>query len=251
MPLLCWVRHPGGHDDQPVVGQAAPPPDHGALAAHAPLRGHVPGMRRRAAGGDLCTRLPPDHGRLGDRKSSVASAGVWRHQHALHPPVTPWWCQPRVAASELDHTAERARCGRPRPAVVRRPGILAARGDPTAGARAESARDRVRDCAWHHDDRLGSARLGRRRPRAAPGAEDHRYHAGDLRDQPPPAARPSRPARRVRDAGRDDRQPARSPGGGFRVSAAVRGQCFTRAADPVDHDARRLGCVDRQTAPVV
>src|ERR1700733_844784 len=54
----------------------ASPSDDGSLAAYAALRRDVPGVRRGAAGGDLCARLAPDHGRLGHRKPPVASTAA-------------------------------------------------------------------------------------------------------------------------------------------------------------------------------
>ena len=118
----------------------------------------------------------------------------------------------------------------------------------TAGQRAAPARDRVRDRARDHGDPLGAARMARRRPGAAPSAYDHRHRARDLGDQPPPPARPPRPARRAQDAGGHDRCAARASGGGIRVSATVCRQRFARAAHPIDHDAHRIGRGQRQAA---
>ncbi len=224
---------------------AAPATDNGPLAAHAALRRHVPGLRRGSAGRDLCARFAWDHGRRGH-----------------HPPWRgAWRAQDTVRARD----AVRSRCrilpNLPIPPNV--PPAVVHVMQSSAGqeflrlVETQQRVDELHQLEIESAIALGimailSALLGwlvagrvLRPLRTITTAA-----ATDLGGQPPSPARPARPTRRAQDTGGHDRRAARASGGGFRVSATICRQRFTRVAHPAHHDAHRTGRRDRQAAPV-
>ena len=164
---------------------AAPSTDHGPLAADAALRRHVPGLRRRAAGSDLCARFPPDHRRRGHRAQRR-----WRRKGPPSGSSTNQRPHPTIPLPRPDLTRpNRASCVR---RIINSPAgrrVLAARGNPAAGQRTAPAGDLVGNRAGDHGGPFECAGLAGGRAGASATADDHRRDPTDLGYEPPRAAR--------------------------------------------------------------
>ena len=151
-----------------------------------------------------------------------------------------------------DQPPRLAAAARPRSTAKRLPkGVTAAvtngpagRRDRVIERRARHAADRVGHRARDHGAPRRRARLGHRRPRAAPAARDHGHRAGDLSQQPPPAPRPHRPRRRAAPTRTHLRRAARAARDRVHRPAPVRRQRLARTA----HAAHLRAHADRGRA---
>ena len=224
-----------------VRGAAAPGPPALAAEGQDPARAHLRHAVLRRRVGAARTHL-----RTGRQQSSRSPAGGHDgRQPGTERPQGEFSVQ-GVRDLKQERQPASARCGPTGPASLR-PACKQRRGGlrrrHRRGLQAQR-RDALRNLLVfslarprRHDGRVGWPWLVHVRPRAAPGAGDHRDRPPGVRAAPRRAAGADRGDGRAQGTGRHVRRHARTPRRVVRRPAPVRRQRLARAAHAADRDA--------------